>query len=313
MITFENVSKSFSSQTVLKNINLTIKEGETFCLLGHSGSGKTTLLKLINKLIVSDNGSIFFNNQDINTIDVRNLRKNIGYVIQSGGLFPHMNIAKNIALPLKLSGAEESIIRPRTEELINQIGLDKSFLNRYPTTLSGGQQQRVGIARAIANHPDLLLLDEPFSALDPVLRDQMQNDFLELQAIKDITKVMVTHDLKEALKLGDRICLMGKGEIQFTGTPTEFLQSDLVTVKDYIGDEKVSLFINGLTLGQIKNEIRPVANTEDGKDIFKATDQTPLTKILNQEKPFVLLADNDHIYEVSQIKKVFFNQLSAFL
>lgn len=313
MITFKNVSKSFSSQTVLKNINLTIKEGETFCLLGHSGSGKTTLLKLINKLIVSDNGSISFNHQNISGIDVRKLRKNIGYVIQSGGLFPHMTIAKNIALPLKLAGVEKSIIGSRTEELIHQIGLNKSFLNRFPATLSGGQQQRVGIARAIANNPDLLLLDEPFSALDPVLRDQMQNDFLELEAIKDITKIMVTHDLKEALKLGDRICLMGKGEIQFIGTPTEFLQSDKPTVIDYIGDERISLFVNGLTIGQVKHELKPFSGSSTVKEVFQASENTLLTKIISEGRPFVSLENTDQIYETSQIKQAFLNQLSGIL
>lgn len=313
MITFENVSKSFGQQPVLKNINLAINDGETFCLLGHSGSGKTTVLKLINKLIASDGGNILIDNLNINSIDVKKLRKNIGYVIQSGGLFPHMTIAKNIALPLKLSGVKNEVIRSRTEELIDQIGLNNSFLNRYPSMLSGGQQQRVGIARAIVNNPELLLLDEPFSALDPVLRDQMQNDFLELEAIKNITKVIVTHDLKEALKLGDRICLMEKGKILFTGTPMEFLLSEQPTVVDYIGDDRISLFINGLMMKDIIKEIEPDSSPEPEIEVLSTSENSLLTKIISENKALVKLKDSDKVYQTSQIKKAFLRKLSAIL
>lgn len=313
MITFENVSKSFGPTHVLKNISLSIRNGETFCLLGNSGSGKTTLLKLINKLFLPDEGNIYYKGHDINTIDHKKLRKNIGYVIQTGGLFPHMKIGENIALPMQLFGESKTDINKRITELIAQIGLDESYLDRYPNTLSGGQQQRIGIARAIANKPELLLLDEPFSALDPVLRDQMQNDFMEMSFLNEVTKIIVTHDLKEALKLGDRICLMGNGEILFTDTPLEFLKSDNLSVKKYIGEESVSLMISQLKFTELNPEAITNPQNIVDTDYFLINEQSSVYQILNSHLSYARFLPNGKIYSMRQIKKAFLQYLDHIL
>lgn len=274
MITFNSVSKSFDETNVLSEISFTIEHGETFCLLGKSGSGKTTILKLFNKLILPTSGKISFGDKQLSEIDTYELRKSTGYVIQSGGLFPHLKIGENIALPMQLQKKPKEAIRNRVSELIELIGLDESYLHRYPDTLSGGQLQRVSIARAIVNQPDLLLLDEPFSALDPILREQMQNEFLQMTFLKNVTKVLVTHDLAEALKLADRICLIERGNIAFIGTPMDFLTTDNTAVRHYIGQD-----LNLFRIRQMKLSDLNLTESATGDTTQKLVTLTPNTRV----------------------------------
>jgi len=311
MITFKNVNKEFSSKPILHDINLKIHKGESFCLLGKSGSGKTTLLKLINKLILPKNGIIKVMDNDIAEMNNKGLRENIGYIIQSGGLFPHLKISDNIALPLKLAKVSKSTIKKRVIELIQQIGLDESYLTRYPSSLSGGQQQRIGIARAIANYPKILLMDEPFSALDPILREQMQNDFLQMESLQDITKVIVTHDLNEALKLGHRICLLDEGRIQFVGTPEEFLYSPIVAVKNYLGEESNLLQIKQIQL----KDLLPLkeVNQNQFTNILDVTGETPVFQIISKSHQFIRFIEQNKYFETSQIKNALVKQIDNIL
>ncbi|MCI1944964.1 betaine/proline/choline family ABC transporter ATP-binding protein [Clostridium luticellarii] len=241
MIEFKNVNKSFKEKKVLNNINLKIHKGELAVIIGPSGCGKTTTLKMINKLITPTSGDIFVNNKNIKKEDTINLRRNMGYVIQQTGLFPHMTIRENITLIPRLQKWSEDKIEHRTVELLDMIGMNaKEFLDRYPNELSGGQQQRVGVARAFAMNPDIVLMDEPFSALDPISRNQLQDELFSLQQQLKKTIVFVTHDMDEAIKLGDRICIMKDGNILQFDTPEKILKNPSHGfVEEFIGKNRI--------------------------------------------------------------------------
>jgi osmoprotectant transport system ATP-binding protein len=226
VIEFHDVSYRIGTTQVLMNLSLRVARGETLVLLGRSGSGKTTTLKLVNRLVSPTSGAILVNGSRNDQADVIRLRRGIGYVIQEAGLFPHFTVAKNIGLVPKLEGWEEKRIRARTEELLQIVGLESALAGRYPHQLSGGQRQRVGVARALAADPEILLMDEPFAALDPLTRDELQREFLLLQERLHKTVVFVTHDLREALRLGSRIALMEAGKLVTLLSPQEFVQSD---------------------------------------------------------------------------------------
>ncbi len=211
MITFENISKSYKNTTVLKNISFTMKDGEFVCLIGESGCGKTTTLKMINKLIEPTSGKITINNQDIKKTDEIKLRRKMGYVIQQTGLFSHMSIRDNIEIIAKIEKMPEKKRKERVKEMMRMVDLDESLLDRYPNELSGGQLQRIGIARAFMTDPKIILMDEPFSALDPMSRTALQDELLKLQRKFHKTIVFVTHDMDEAIKLADKIAIMEKG------------------------------------------------------------------------------------------------------
>jgi len=214
VIEFINVEKSYEGRKIIKNLNLKIEEGKLVVLIGPSGCGKTTCLKMINKLIEPSSGTILINGEDISKKDTIELRRNIGYVIQQTGLFPHMTVGQNIGLVPYLKKWDKVKIMERVEELLNLVGLDiEEYANRYPNELSGGQQQRVGVARALATNPEIILMDEPFSALDPITRRDLQNELIRLQKKLRKTIVFVTHDIDEAIKLGDKICIMREGNI----------------------------------------------------------------------------------------------------
>ncbi|GAA5036885.1 hypothetical protein GCM10011506_32600 [Marivirga lumbricoides] len=224
MIRFESISKSFDSHQVLKDISLEVKEGELLVLLGASGSGKTTLLKMINGLIQPDAGNIFINNNKVTKKDITNLRRNTGYVIQQVGLFPHYSVFENIALVPRLLKHEEQRIKETVKTWMDRLGLPFDVhARKLPAALSGGQAQRVGLARALAGEPQLILMDEPFSALDPVIRAQIRNDFRTIQKREKITAIMVTHDLQEAVSLADRICLLAEKKVQQLGKPSDLI------------------------------------------------------------------------------------------
>ena len=220
---------------VLSNFDLTIHQGETFALLGRSGSGKTTVLRLINRLLTENAGEIRVEGQLTRELDPISLRRRMGYVLQEGGLFPHYTVAKNVELILKLQGKQDSEISERVDEMLRLVDLDPAeFRARYPHQLSGGQRQRVGVARALAGDPPILLMDEPFGALDPVVRAELQRQFKSLQEKLRKTVVLVTHDLREALLLGTRIGIMDSGRLTACYSPAEFLRSRDPRVSEYL-------------------------------------------------------------------------------
>ena len=243
-IEFKNVYKQFkgSAYSAVDNVSLTINHGEFITILGSSGCGKTTLLKMINRLYDPHKGSIEFFGEDISNKDPVEFRRKIGYVIQQVGLFPHMTIAGNIATVPKILKWPKEKIDARVDELLNLVGLEPSeFKNRYPSQLSGGQQQRVGLARALAVNPDVMLLDEPFGAIDAINRINLQDELLKIYNASKKTYLFVTHDINEAFKLGNRVLIMDKGKIQQFDTPknivanpaNDFVRSLINSAKGY--------------------------------------------------------------------------------
>jgi len=234
-IQFRNVSYRLENgRELLHDLNLEVRRGETLVLPGRSGSGKTTTLKLINRLLSPSTGEVLVEGRSTREWDVIRLRRMIGYVIQDVGLFPHFTVARNIGLVPQIENWSPDRIRQRVEELLELVGLDTSLGERYPRELSGGQRQRVGVARALAADPPLLLMDEPFGALDPITRAELQREFLALQGRLHKTVVFVTHDLREALLLGTRIALIEDGRLISLNTPQEFLNSTEPMVAAYV-------------------------------------------------------------------------------
>jgi osmoprotectant transport system ATP-binding protein len=224
-IEFRDVSYRVADTQILSGLNLQVEKGETLVLLGRSGSGKTTTLKLVNRLLSPTTGEVRVKGVPNAESDVIRLRRGIGYVIQDVGLFPHFTVQRNIGLVPKIEGWPQDRIRARVVELLQVVGLGPEMATRYPHQLSGGQRQRVGVARALAADPEVLLMDEPFGALDPLTRDELQREFFLLQQRLHKTVVFVTHDLREALRLGSRIALMEAGRLVTVLTPQEFLRS----------------------------------------------------------------------------------------
>ncbi|MDT7013740.1 ABC transporter ATP-binding protein [Levilactobacillus namurensis] len=225
MITYRDVGMTYGDKTILKNINLTIEDGELFVLVGPSGSGKTTLLRMLNQLTVPTAGDVYLDNRKIKTYDVRQLRLHMGYVLQDSCLFPNLTVADNVTIQLEQQGVGKQQRRERAAELLTEVDLDPDqYADRYPHELSGGQQQRVALIRALATAPKLVLMDESFSALDPVLRQKAQELVLKLHQTYRPTIVFVTHDMQEALRMGHRIAVLHQGELQQVGTPSEILR-----------------------------------------------------------------------------------------
>ncbi|MBX4258681.1 ABC transporter ATP-binding protein [Clostridium estertheticum] len=241
MLEFRNLRKVFKNKTVINDISFTVNKGEFVVIVGQSGCGKTTTLKMINKLILPTSGSINLDGKNIFKEDTIKLRRNMGYVIQQTGLLPHMTVGENIGIIPMLEKWPEEKILARTNELLEMVGMKpEEYINRYPCELSGGQQQRIGVARAWATNPDVILMDEPFSALDPITRNQLQDELFNLQQESKKTIVFVTHDMDEALKLGDRICIMKDGNIVQYDTPEEILNNPANDfVKEFIGKNRI--------------------------------------------------------------------------
>ncbi|MHA6250806.1 ABC transporter ATP-binding protein [Oceanobacillus sp. CAU 1775] len=241
MILFENVTKNFTEdKPAVDTVNFRVNKGEFFVLIGPSGSGKTTTLKMINRLIPLTKGTISIDEKRISDYKIDELRWNIGYVLQQIALFPHMTIEENIAIVPELKQWDKKKIQNRVTELLEMVGLDPdTYRNRMPHELSGGQQQRVGVLRALAADPEIILMDEPFSALDPISREKLQEDLIELHRSIKKTIVFVTHDIKEAMKLADRICLMRAGKVVQLGAPAELLNNP--------ANEFVSEFVQGVS------------------------------------------------------------------
>lgn len=243
MITLEHVSKIFDSGgqqlRAVDDVSLEIAEGELCVLIGPSGSGKTTTMRMINRLESISEGTITINGRDVTSMDLVDLRRGIGYVIQQGGLFPHFTVAENVSVVPRLLGWSKKRRRERAEELLSLVGLDPELhADRYPKQLSGGQQQRVGVARALAADAPIILMDEPFGAVDPITRNQLQRWLRQIQADVKKTIVFVTHDINEAFLLGDRVVLMNQGSIEQNGEPAELLREPASEfVREFIGDE----------------------------------------------------------------------------
>lgn len=240
MISYKNVSMEYpESGKVLDNLNFNIEKGEFFVIVGPSGSGKTTSLKLVNRLIEQTDGDIFFNNKKLKDYNLRELRLKIGYVLQEIALFPNLTVFENISLIPEMKKMDREIIDEKIDFLLNKVGLEPNkYKDRFPEELSGGEKQRVGILRAIISGPEILLMDEPFSALDPISRINLQDLIKELHNEYKITTVFVTHDMSEAIKLADKICFMKEGKVIQIATPEEILKNpENKFVSKFLGNE----------------------------------------------------------------------------
>lgn len=320
MIKFQNVSKTYNNANLpaVDNLNLHVKEGEICMLVGPSGCGKTTTMKMINKLIKPDSGTIFVDGKNIEKLDSIALRLNIGYIIQDIGLFPHMTIAENIGIvPMELGWKKDEIAK-RVDELLELMELEpKIYRNKKPRELSGGQKQRVGVARALASNPAIMLMDEPFGALDPITRGKLQDEFLEIQKKIRKTIVFVTHDIDEAIKMGDKIAILKDGKILQLGTPSEILSAP--------ADDFVSELIGGNSSIKMMNLIKcesvmqkPIAidmnlTFEQLKEIFLESDLKQMVVNEDGEKLKYYVDINDtlkHQGNVKEMKKKIINKVS---
>ncbi|MCY9192728.1 choline ABC transporter ATP-binding protein OpuBA [Bacillus spizizenii] len=294
MLTLENVSKTYKGgKKAVNNVNLKIAKGEFICFIGPSGCGKTTTMKMINRLIEPSAGKIFIDGENIMEQDPEELRRKIGYVIQQIGLFPHMTIQQNISLVPKLLKWPEQHRKERARELLKLVDMGPEYLDRYPHELSGGQQQRIGVLRALAAEPPLILVDEPFGALDPITRDSLQEEFKKLQKTLHKTIVFVTHDMDEAIKLADRIVILKAGEIVQVGTPDDILRNPADEfVEEFIGKERLiqSSSPDVERVDQIMNT-QPVTITAD-KTLSEAI------QLMRQERvDSLLVVDGEHVLQ----------------
>ncbi|MFC0846963.1 ABC transporter ATP-binding protein [Streptomyces noboritoensis] len=266
MIRFEHVTKRYADGTkAVDDLSFEVAEGELVTLVGPSGCGKTTTMKMVNRLIEPTEGRIFLDGEDISTVDPVQLRRRIGYVIQQVGLFPHKTVLENTATVPHLLGVKRAKARERAAELLDLVGLDpKVHGSRYPEQLSGGQRQRVGVARALAADPPVLLMDEPFGAVDPVVRERLQNEFLKLQSQVRKTVLFVTHDIEEAVRLGDRIAVYGQGRIEQLDAPAAVLGTPATPyVADFVGADRGLKRLSVTPIEESDLEQPPVVRLDD--------------------------------------------------
>jgi osmoprotectant transport system ATP-binding protein len=262
MIEIDNVSKAYDGRAVVSDLTLSVPEGALCVLLGPSGCGKSTTLRMINRLVPFDSGAIRVGGEDVLRVPEEELRRRIGYVIQSTGLFPHWRVADNIATVPRLLGWPEARIRDRVTELLTLLRLDpETYQSKYPHQLSGGEQQRVGVARALAADPDLLLMDEPFGAIDPITRDALQQEIARIHRATGKTIVFVTHDIEEALRLATMIAILDRGRIAQVGTPLDIVEHPINDfVRDFVGVQGIGLKL--LSVRKVADRMRPGENTE---------------------------------------------------
>ncbi|MBN1589340.1 MAG: ABC transporter ATP-binding protein [Pirellulales bacterium] len=275
MIRFEHVSKTFADgATAVQDFSLEVQPGETLVLLGTSGSGKTTSMKMVNRLLEPTNGQVLVDGHDVMRQDPIALRRKIGYAIQHIGLFSHMTVEENVAVVPRLLGWPASRIRDRVDELLTMAGLEPDeFRRRYPAQLSGGQRQRVGVARALAADPPIVLMDEPFGALDPITREQLQDEFLELETEIQKTILFVTHDVFEAVKMGDRIALLDAGRLQQLGTPRDLVEQPANPfVEAFLGHHHVQLRLMTQRIGPLLEPIDMEMASKDDSETLRESD-----------------------------------------
>ena len=309
MIKVDGVSKKFGKIKAVNSISFEVQEQENMILLGTSGCGKTTTLKMINRLIEPTGGDIFINGKNIAHEQPEILRRGIGYVLQNNGLFPHYTVAENIAIVPQLLKWDKKKTESRTAELMEKLHLSADYLNAYPNELSGGQQQRIGLARALVSDPPVLLMDEPFGALDNVTRSNIHKEFKALDELKRKTIIMVTHDVQEAFELADRVCLMDKGEIIQAGTPANLLFNPANEfVEGFLKDQRLQLEFKAIRLTDVW-ELLPEQHNE-----AKASSLSANTDLWTALESFKFTqSEAINIKQQNQIKTVGFEQLmSAF-
>jgi osmoprotectant transport system ATP-binding protein len=309
MIKVERLVKTFGKTKAVNDISFEVKEGENMVLLGTSGCGKTTTLKMLNRLIEPDSGAISIGGKNIMEQPAELLRRSIGYVLQNNGLFPHYTVAENIAIVPNLLKWDKAKTQKRVEELLEKLHLDKNYLNAYPNELSGGQQQRIGLARALVADPPVLLMDEPFGALDNVTRSKIHAEFLALDELKRKTIIMVTHDVQEAFELADRVALMDKGKIVQIGTPADLLFNPANSfVSNFLKEQHLQLEFKIIKLIDIWEHL---------PDTGKKTNTSPLsaqTGVWETLQNFKFSAhENLNIInqQNSEVKSITFGQLMA--
>lgn len=319
MIKAEHLSKHFSKVKAVDDISFEVKEHENLILLGTSGCGKTTTLKMLNRLIEPSGGKIIINGKDIFEQSPEVLRRGIGYVLQNNGLFPHYTVAENIAIVPKLLKWDKKRIEKRAAELLEKLHLSKEFLHVYPNELSGGQQQRIGLARALVADPPVLLMDEPFGALDNVTRYKIHTEFKGLDELKRKTIIMVTHDVQEAFELGDCICLMDKGKIVQNGTPAELLSNPVNKfVEDFLKEQRLQLEFKTLKLYDIWEWLTPQSTNRNLFDYNNKNVETTISGELSfwaglEQFKFTASETVNINHQQHGIKPVSFEQLmSAF-
>lgn len=251
MIRVENLTKNFAGLKAVDQVNFEVAEGENMVLLGTSGCGKTTTLRMINRLIEPDAGEIYINDHNIRDQQPELLRRNIGYVLQNHGLFPHYTVLENMSVVPKLLKWDKGKILKRSNELLDKLKLDPALAGQYPGTLSGGQQQRVGLARALMTSPPVLLMDEPFGALDNITRSGIRKEFAELDELAKKTIILVTHDIQEAFEMADKVCLMDQGRVMQYGTPQDLLFKACNSfVEEFLREHRLQLELRFLKIGE---------------------------------------------------------------
>ena len=283
MIRFDHVSKTYPGGTrAVDDFSLTIEQGSTTVFLGTSGCGKTTLMRMVNAMVAPTSGTVFVRDQDVTGADPVRLRRSIGYVLQEGGLFPHRSIADNIATVPRLEGVSKAESRERALELLTLVGLEREMADRYPSQLSGGQRQRVGVARALANRADSLLMDEPFGALDPIVRADLQRELKEIRRALGTTILFVTHDVDEAFTLGDQVAVLSAGgRIEQVGAPTELLTAPTSPfVADFVGASRAARPVRvagpgGLVLDEDGTPVGMLARDGDEASAASGVSPTP--------------------------------------
>lgn len=286
MIKVANLSKSYLGVPAVNNINFQVADGETLVLLGTSGCGKTTTLRMINRLITPDSGTISIDGKDVQSVRPESLRRSIGYVLQNHGLFPHYTILENIAIVPNLLRWDKKRINARAEALFHKLNLEPVLKNKYPSSLSGGQQQRVGLARALMVDPPVLLMDEPFGALDNLTRIHIRKEFTMLDELLKKTIVMVTHDVQEAFEMADRICLMDKGQIMQIGTPEELLFKPVNSfVSGFFNDQRLQLELKSVKMNEIFSDSSSDSDVEGSLSVWdKMNEVLDNSRTVNKNK-----------------------------
>ncbi len=302
MIELNNARKVYGDGTeAVSGVSFEINEGETATLVGPSGCGKTTLLTMLNRLTELSDGEIIIDGTPITDHDKIELRRNIGYVIQEIGLFNHMTVGKNIRIVPDLRGWDEQRQKDRVEELLELIRLPPDTKDRYPENLSGGQQQRVGVARALAAEPDIMLMDEPFGALDPITREELQDEFLEIQAGLDVTIVFVTHDIDEALKMGDKVAVLNDGELVQYASPREILANpENAFVEEFVGEDRLLKRLSLIPVGEAMTTPSRLEGRTDAVLHPADTLDTAVQRFYHASSPLSVVEDGEVVGSIDE-------------